>query len=333
MRGSSFERVVGDVSEAEKERILREKAEYFDNERFEIVVAEEREKTPTELRIISLANRFTNELRRRYGLDDFDIPPGNIHVIKEDARAHFEGPAVYNPSLQMVAVREDHSRIGFLHRMVHEMLHFKSYQALQVTTGAAPEVAEYRAGLVAKSRDGARTYFTGLNEAVTEELTKLVVLDHARDPLFAKEMETTRVLAQRHSQRAKTDSGEPLFNEDTYYGSILGRTSWREAIGHLIGASEKSKGTIETRHFSYRSERRMLGALIDVLFARNPARFQRRDEVFDLFARGMMTGNLLPLGRLIDSTFGKGTFRRIGELSGDRDAQLAFVQALAQRKA
>jgi hypothetical protein len=233
----------------------------------------------------------------------------------------------------MVAVREDHARLGFLHRMVHELLHFKSYQALQVTTGSASEVAEYRAGLVAKSRDGTRTYFTGLNEAVTEELTKQLVLSHADDPLFAEETETTRVLAQRHSQRAKTDSGEPLFNQNTYYASVLGRTSWREAIGRLVGAPEKSKETIETRHFSYPSERRMLVALVGVLFARNPARFQRRDDVFDIFARGMMTGNLLPVGRLIDSTFGRGTLRRIGELDGDRDAQLAFVQGLAQRKA
>jgi hypothetical protein len=84
MRRSSFERLVGDIPEAEKERILREKAELFDNQQFDIVAAKEREKTPIELRIISLANRFTNDLRHRYGLDDFDIPPQNIKIITED---------------------------------------------------------------------------------------------------------------------------------------------------------------------------------------------------------------------------------------------------------
>jgi hypothetical protein len=231
----------------------------------------------------------------------------------------------------MVAAREDPSRLGFFHAVVHEMLHFKSYQALQLTSGDDPRVAEYREGLVAFSRDGKRKYFTALNEAVTEELTNSVVREHLDDPLFAEETKTTKALAERYSAYAKTSSGEPLFNDDTYYARVVPRSPWREAIGRLVGVSQKS-GTIETRRSGYPRERKMLGALIDALFARNPARFQRRDQVFDLFAKGMMTGNLLPLGRLIDSTFGKGTFRRIGELDGHRDAQLAFVQGLAPRK-
>jgi hypothetical protein len=42
----------------------------------------------------------------------------------------------------------------------------------------------------------------------------------------------------------------------------------------------------------------------------------------------MMTGNILPVGRLIERTFGNGTLRRIGELDQDMQAQEEFVNSL-----
>jgi hypothetical protein len=42
----------------------------------------------------------------------------------------------------------------------------------------------------------------------------------------------------------------------------------------------------------------------------------------------MMTGDILPVGRLIDRTFGRGTLRQIGELDSDIDKQEKFVKSL-----
>jgi hypothetical protein len=67
--------------------------------------------------------------------------------------------------------------------------------------------------------------------------------------------------------------------------------------------------------------------LIQKLFRRN-SQFKDASEIYDLFRRGMMTGDILPLGRLIDRTFGKGTLRRIGELDSDIDAQEKFIKSL-----
>ena len=46
---SSFERVVGDLSETEKERILYDMGERFDDQVFEDLIGKEREKTKEEL--------------------------------------------------------------------------------------------------------------------------------------------------------------------------------------------------------------------------------------------------------------------------------------------
>jgi len=323
---SSFERIVGNISEAEKEQILRDKGERFDDQAFEELKGKEREKTPEELQIISLANEATNEVRRKYGLENFDIPPKNIHIITEEAWPIEKSVAFYNSMLQGIVVREQPARIVFMKKIFHEMLHFKSYNAVQVTTGENPELDEYRVGLTVHTRDGKKMYFANLNEAVTEEITKRFVVKFFDNPLFAQEIQQTRDVMNKY-RHAVTESGKPLFDNDTFYAEVEGKKSWREAVGRLFGAQEKSKKII-TESFTYKSERRILNTLIDKIFERNLDKFQDKEEVFEVFAKGMITGNILPVGRLIERTFGNGTLRRIGELDQDMRAQEEFVNSL-----
>jgi hypothetical protein len=323
---SSFERVVGNIPEAEKEQILRDKGERFDDQVFESLRGKEREKTLEELQIISLANEATNEARQRYGLENFDIPPENIHVVTEESWLREKSVAFYNSMFQGVVVREQPARIVFLKKIFHEMLHFKSYNALQVTSVENSELDEYRVGLTVHTRDGKRMYFVNLNEAVTEEMTKRFATKLFDNPLFAGEIKQTKDVITRYP-RAVTGSGEPLFDEDTFYAEVAGKKSWHEAVGRLFGVQEKSK-KITTEGFTYQSERKILNTLIDKILERNQDKFQDREEIFEVFAKGMMTGNILPVGRLIERTFGNGTLRRIGELDQDMQAQEKFVNFL-----
>src|SRR5258708_3354885 len=156
MGHSSFERIVGNVSAAEKENIKREFDDQFDDQAFEALVGKEREKTPEELRIIALANEVTNKLRKEYGLGDFDVPARNIHIIKEDEWPKRRGKedAIYMSMLQGVVSREDEANLISMERILHEIVHFKSYQAAQVTKSEQSEVMEYRGGLRVNTRDG-----------------------------------------------------------------------------------------------------------------------------------------------------------------------------------
>jgi hypothetical protein len=52
---------------------------------------------------------------------------------------------------------------------------------------------------------------------------------------------------------------------------------------------------------------------LDVVLERNKGEFSNREEILDLFMKAQVTGNILPVARLIDGTFGKGAFRKLSE--------------------
>lgn len=323
---SSFERVVGNISETEKKQILQDSEERFNDQVFKEMKDKEREKTPEELQIISLANKATNEIRRKYGLEDFDIPPDNIHVVTKEAWPREKGVAFYNSMMQGIAIREQSAKIVFMKKIFHEMLHFKSYNALQITSGENPEFDEYRVGLTVHTRDGKKMYFTNLNEAVTEEMTKKFATKLFDNSLFTKESKQTKNIMIKYPGSV-TASGEPLFSDDTFYAKIEDKESWSETVGHKSDLQEKPKKMI-TKVFTHQQERKILNTMIDKIYERNSEKFQTRDEVFEVFAKGMMTGNILPAGRLIEKTFGSSTLRRIGELDQNIQAQETFVNSL-----
>lgn len=325
---SSFERVVGKISEETREQILKSKAEQFDNQIFEELKGKEREKTLEELEIISLANEITNEVRKRYGLDNFNVPAKNIHVIKADKwpKEKVTTPAVYNTTFEGVVMQEHPSRIVFMNRALHEMLHFKSYKALQITDEKNSLLVDYRVGLTINARNGKKRYFTNLNEAVTEEITRRCFSKLSDKPVLIREIKQTKEIKEKYPD-AITNSGEPLFNGDTIYAEVEGKKTWSEIVGNFFGKGEKSK-RISTERYSYLKERGILNVLIDKLFEKNKEDFHNREEIFELFAKGMVSGNVLPIGRLIDTTFGKGTLRKIGELDNQIDEQEKIIRSL-----
>jgi hypothetical protein len=308
---SAIERVVGNISEAEKEKRLHEKGERFKDQFFVDLQKQEREKTPEEIIILSLVNEKTNELRKTYGLPIFNIPAQNVHVIKKEEWPEEKPSALYKSMLQAVAVKEQSAKLVFTEKVLHEMLHFKSYGAMQVTTDKKED--EYRLGLTVTKRDGSRHYFKNMNEAVTEELTMRLFFELSDHPMFAEEIRQTTEIAEKAKDELSVE-GERLFTEDTYFAEI-------EDVG-------SGKARISIEHFSYPQERRILKKLIRKLCERNPAGSKDEQAVFELFASSMLSGDIRPIGRLIDSTFPIGTFREIGKLDDQIDEQELFIDSL-----
>lgn len=324
----SFERVVGKISEEEKTEILERKAETFNDQYFEELEGKEREKTLEELEIIDLVNRATNEVLQEYGGESFDIPAENIHIILEEMWPDKESKssAFYNTIKQAVAVRDQPAKVVFLKKLFHELLHFKSYKSLQVTDNDQPHLRSYRVGLSVVSRDGEKMYLNIINEAVTEELNKRFVIKLLNNPLVLKEWQQTRSVINKYPNSV-TEDDEPLFDDDTYYAKVVNKDTWKDSIGRLFGTTKKPR-TIFSERFTYKNERDTLNSLIDRLYEKNLGDFLDREEVFRLFAEGMFSGNLLTVGKLIEKTFGAGTFRKIGELSRDPREQKEFIEAL-----
>lgn len=315
---SSVERVVGKIPDDDKEEIIQKIGERFGNQSFRELEGKEREKTPEEIKIISLVNDATNEVRRMYGLEDFDVPPGNVHIIKENEWPKKQG-GLYRIELQGVLMKEDPVKMAFMVKTFHEMIHFKSYNSMQVTKEDDPNLDWHRLGLIIITRDGKHLYFRNLNEAVTEEISKRFASKLFNDPLFSEETRQTRDVMENNPQAVVSGTDDPLFDDDTYYAEIIGRSS---------GFQNEERVSIGTSHFSYKKERMVLENLIDKIFERNPEKFNDRNEVFEIFAKGMMTGNILPVGRLMDNSFGRGTFRKIGEIDKDVNKLEEFVSRL-----
>ncbi|MBI4837463.1 MAG: hypothetical protein HY813_03625 [Candidatus Portnoybacteria bacterium] len=326
----SSERMLSKMPEKEKQAVLREMMEEFAGYDFELKLARglAREKTPDEMKIIDLVNKRGNEVLARYGLPESSVSPDNVYVLcGEDWRWGDENDALCMPALRAVVMRDFCSNVKFAVTTLHETFHFKSYSALQLTIGGGEIPSVYRAGLTVANRfikeeylrkryskTGKRyfaRYFSNLNEAVTEELAKRFICDPSvrENPLFKDEFAETERLRRKYGESARYESGEKFFIEDVYWATI-------------------EKGELRGKRFVYSQERRILNTLIDRLFEINKEKFESRERVFDVFAKAMFSGNILPVGRLIDGSFGKGTFRKIGELDDSLNQQEEFVNAL-----
>ena len=110
-----------------------------------------------------------------------------------------------------------------------------------------------------------------------------------------------------------TRDGEKVYFEDLEEAiiTIVTERFYKE----YILTSDLFKDEVESKapEFSRSREREKLEKLVEELWQRNQDKFQDKDEVLDLFIDAQINGNLLKVGRLIEKTFGKGIFRKIGE--------------------
>ncbi|KKS01474.1 MAG: hypothetical protein UU54_C0004G0022 [Candidatus Yanofskybacteria bacterium GW2011_GWA2_41_22] len=287
-KSSSFERVVGVPDKQRGAEILDDFKDNFEGKRLREIKEHEIPKTPEDIEVINLANEATNEIRRKYGFSNFDIPPENIVIVDEPHWGWGEGGdnAYFSSTGQIIATPYSGQNFNFARLMFHEMLHFKSFGSLRVSKDGKT-MTEDRSGLQARMHKG-KMYFKNLNEAVTETLTKNFItgLFRNKDQRFTKEV-------QELEQRG-------------------------------IAPENLGEGMI----FGYGQQREALNALVDKIFEKNGDIFDSKEEVFGIFVKSIFNNNLLALGKLIDKTFGVGTFRKLGRLDSDQDKLTKFVSSL-----
>jgi len=56
----------------------------------------------------------------------------------------------------------------------------------------------------------------------------------------------------------------------------------------------------------YTDHLQTLHSLIDEIYERNGEQFENKEEVFEILVKAVLIGDVLPLRRMIDATFGKG---------------------------
>lgn len=322
---TAIQRIVGArLSEDARKRILEERMrrseqqEHFEWKQHEVP------KTPEQVELIGVVNSATAELLRQNGREVLDIPPEHYHVIDEKGwkalRLRVESGGAYSMEDQAILIRADEDPVVFAMAAYHEALHFKSYQALQ-RLYPGKEIVPYRRGFEIIARHGHRSHFRLLDEAVVQELShrfigeQLAEYPLTRDAVAASERRRNLIL--RHRDKLSKESAR-LLEELVPYVAEVPR-GVEEVFSQSDPPAEQLRRAFNDCKFrgafirSYANEVQNLRDLVDQIYENNRDGFKDREEVFNLFVAAILTGNVLSIGRVIEKTFGKGSFRRLGK--------------------
>ncbi|MFA6256931.1 MAG: hypothetical protein WC646_01330 [Candidatus Paceibacterota bacterium] len=197
--------------------------------------------------------------------------------------------------------------------LVHELMHANSFQSLTVTAGVEAQKRRFGFSLYdgKNAQENQNAFFEFLNEAITEELAKRFC------ERFLSEISVTNEQFSRYRNNRKSAYIFPDITRVDPLQELTSELEWTEA------------------RYSYYDERMVLVSLIQVIFLKNPQMFRTYEDVFKMFSKAMFTGRLLEVARLIEKTFGKGAFKKIGELtmeSVNENNTEKFIEFLDQQE-
>lgn len=232
----------------------------------------ELEKTPRDIEIIDyVLEQVSAELEQLERNKEIPIEHESIHILKEGGTEEYtEGKLINGANstrLHSILVDRPKSDIEFALIIFHELLHMKSYKALQYIAeeGEKGTLETYRSGFSVRSRDGKESHFDSAEEAVVGYLTRDFYNNHLKESV--------------------------LFEEEF-------------AEAEELGIEHNTSRTKEVAMFE---------KIADDLWEQNQDKFESKDEIVSLFLNAHVNGKLLAVGRLIESTHGKGSFRELGK--------------------
>lgn len=316
-RESGFDRVVG-VSPEEESEILSDKKKIFET-RYAIGKegrSTEREKSIELKQCIEGMTRYMHGFLREYDAQALDIRPDQVHMVERDKLEKVspsmidEAAGSYDVENQFLFIYKEEdpeNRLHLAHLIAHEMIHFNSFGSVQIDRDSNEQKMTQirRGGLIIRS--GSFLHFRELNEAVTEELA----IRFNRE--YFNKLEYTRPEVEHHlntlqtqlesSEKALTSIKNPGPSEKRYWESNIERI--KKQLSEFNSAAYIEEAYID--------ERTKLYGMIDDIFNANKDQFTDKEEVFKIFAKAMLKGRLLPLARILDKTYGKGSFSKLAE--------------------
>jgi hypothetical protein len=321
VKTSAFSRFL-DV-EPEKEQELLDEFEYrLGNLKKDIYELEH----PSQLdEIYEQLAPYFEEFLRRYGMQVTAFPKEAITLpdlkklspeqkIALEKKVEKGTVAAFFPKQQrflMFTGYDSERMLEFFQHLSHEMFHGAQFASVEMDfyedaiiqlfnnkTGEELGFSPRREGLQIFSKERNLIYFHDLHEALTEEMAVRFGNEY-----FGKIPELSFQYHERESYRKKWAASLPP--ETSRIGKEI--SSLRFENGNPV----KSNGVA---FFSgYVQERERLDQLVVDLYEKNKQSFKSKEDVFRLFVDANFKGRLLPLARLIENTYGKGSFRKLGE--------------------
>ena len=324
-------RIVGEASPEKKEQVKKEFEQALFNH-FKSLLSQEREqlekleypKSEKELALIQFANEETSRLMQEAGIDPYDVPTENFHIIPPELykkATSDRGTAATFITKQGILFDAEHFRDNPVHFGVvafHELLHLKAHFSMEVQEdGDEVNKTSYRKGVTVYALQSHSYYgkdhrhFGGLHEGIVAETEKRFLGKLLNRPELAKEKEW--LTSDKAKKMRKKLATEKRISEDDI--------TW-------IG---KKEGDWET--VSYLQQRNVLNYVCDEIQKQFPDQYQSADDVYKVFLNSHFTGRLLSLGRLVEKTFGEGSFRLLGNMDIEPVSGALHLESLKKARA
>ncbi|HAV11746.1 MAG TPA: hypothetical protein DCX32_04390 [Candidatus Moranbacteria bacterium] len=298
--GNTFVRKPDNLSEKKYQNIKAdwEKREVRDDfgRISKMIERHEMKKTPEQRKILELVVEEANALLGKYAEKESKASVDFIKLVdagffKEVRLEKAVGVCVTFKQVVAVMVDRKTSKTELAETAFHELMHLFGFSRIVLEGGKSDGYADVsfeRTGLaISSSKDEKDQYFGYINEAVTTELTNRF---HARMKSHEMFRDEVWILKKR-------------------YGA-------HEPFPPVLWMREGEGGDPDpVARVTYEEEHEKAMAMFEHIHEKNPEKFKSAEEVFDFFAKAYFSGRLLPVARLIEKTYGKGFFRKIGEES------------------
>lgn len=249
--------------------------------------------------------------------DDLDEEDKKSIVVYADKET-IAGFSAFSQRIKIFEEDYFQDNISYARAVAHELIHFYAFQSKNIFTSddeTKSRAVTRRSGFsMGKFKDVSKDslfnpdktdvdfvdeYFNSVDEAITEELAIRFMrenwksMPNIKSDLVARDKEMTESLEQLMFENSK-----PVSVIDEVTGKKYGS-----------GALEFSTDLSQL----YENERMNLRKLIGDIFSKNKDKLNSEEEVFEMMAQVAMNGRVLEFARIFETTYGKGSFRRLGE--------------------
>lgn len=337
-------RTVGPASEEMQDKVRRVIKERFGEKHYDqfpgkgkMMRMHEYELKPYEINVVEKANEITNKLLVDAGQMPHDVPPQNIHIVPngvfKETGEHETTAAITDHDHQAIVMNREkfaNSKLYLASCILHEIVHLKGYRVWQVKENEKeaedPEVSSYRSGLTMTStfkkdeRNKTGTGYralNGLNEAAVSEIEK----------------NNFRSLAVGNSELEKElrylDSDEAVRHKKKIIENGAHEINIKIEADEFMWVSDDGKYYTT---FPYRDQRRVLHALALAIYEDNTNKFDSAEEALGKFIKGHFNGNILELAKLVDKSFGEGSFKEVGLMETDSKSAMYILELLEKKR-